>query len=381
MPQHEPSMHSHEKLMRRAIELAKRGRGGAEPNPLVGCVLLKSGRIISEGFHARFGGPHAEAAALLACPEDPAGATAIVTLEPCCHLNKKTPPCVPALIHAGIHEVIVGTLDPNPAVSGGGVAQLRAAGLIVQTGVLEAPCRQVLAPWLATLQHQRPYVTLKWAQSADGLVAGAAGRRVRISGPAAHRAIHELRAKCDVIMVGVNTVLLDDPLLTARDVAAARPLLRVVLDRQLRTPPGCALVKTAAQHPTRIYCSESAAATPAAEALRSAGVAVESAPLCDARIDLPFVLAGLRRSGCTHLLVECGPTLAATFISRNLADRAWVVSSPSALSESSAPRAPVMPWPATSSVSLAADTLREHLNPASPVFFAPEASADLPGPL
>ena len=157
--------------MGRALSLAARGRGAVEPNPLVGSVIVREGRVIGEGFHQRFGGPHAEAEALAACTESTAGSTAYVTLEPCCHTNKKTPPCVPRLIEAGIGRVVVACLDPNPQVGGRGVEQLRDAGIEVDVGVLEAEAKQLNAPFFALVQHHRPYVTLKWAQTADGKVA------------------------------------------------------------------------------------------------------------------------------------------------------------------------------------------------------------------
>src|SRR5829696_6363962 len=207
-------------MMRRAVALAQRGRGRVEPNPMVGCVIVRDGRVIGEGFHEQFGAPHGEAAALAACAESPAGATAYVTLEPCCHTNKKTPPCVPALIEARLARVVVGSVDPNPDVNGQGLDQLRAAGIAVTQGVLEESTKQLLAPFIARVVYDRPYVTLKWAETADGKVAGPRGERLQISNPRSTRAVHALRAASDAILVGINTVINDDPLLTARDAGA-----------------------------------------------------------------------------------------------------------------------------------------------------------------
>src|SRR5688572_1939929 len=229
-----------EQFMRRAIRLAMNGRGRVEPNPMVGCVLVKDGRVIGEGFHATFGGPHAEPNALANCTESPAGATAYVTLEPCCHTNKKTPPCVPALIGAKVARVVVGCLDPNPDVNGKGLQQLREAGVEVVGPVLEADAKQLIAPFILSITGTRPYVTLKWAQSADGKVAGSQGRRMTISNERSIRLVHELRALSDAIMVGVNTAIMDDPMLTARGIQSDRRPLRVVLDRQLLLPVDCA---------------------------------------------------------------------------------------------------------------------------------------------
>src|SRR5215212_9724063 len=156
--------------LRRAIRLAMNGRGRVEPNPMVGCVLVKNGRVIGEGYHQQFGGPHAEPNALASCTESPEGATAYVTLEPCCHTNKKTPPCAPRLIEAKIARVVIGCLDPNPDVNGKGVAMLRKAGIHVDGPVLEGPAKQLIAMFRANLMS-RPYVTAKWAQTADGKVA------------------------------------------------------------------------------------------------------------------------------------------------------------------------------------------------------------------
>jgi diaminohydroxyphosphoribosylaminopyrimidine deaminase/5-amino-6-(5-phosphoribosylamino)uracil reductase len=223
-------------MMRHAIRLAMNGRGKVEPNPMVGCVLARGDRMIGQGFHVAFGGPHAEPAALASATESTEGATAYVTLEPCCHSNKKTPPCVPALVGAKLARVVVGCVDPNPEVNGDGLDQLRAAGIRVDANVLEDPAKQLLAPFIARTVYDRPYVTLKWAETADGKVAGPGGARLQISNERSTRLVHELRGRCDAVMVGVNTVLSDDPLLTARDVPSPRRLFRVVLDTRLRIP-------------------------------------------------------------------------------------------------------------------------------------------------
>ena len=370
--------------MRQAMELARRGRGRVEPNPMVGCVIVKAGRVIGQGYHAAFGEPHAEPIALAACQESPSGAAAIVTLEPCCHTNKKTPPCVPRLIAAGIGHVIVGTLDPNPAVSGNGIAQLRAAGIQVTLGILERPCRQLIAPWVAVTQLRRPYITLKWAESADGLVAGSLGRPVRISNPPASAAVHRLRSMCDGILVGINTVLADDPRLTARDIAIPRGmrprlLTRIILDRNLRTPLTCRLVQSAGQWPVLVFCSLAASAGQEAEALRYRQVMIQPVPLDGTgQLDLNYIMTSLVDRQMTHVLVECGPTLARAFMAANLADRAWVIRSPREIGEPDAPRAAAMPWPCSARRDLEGDNLTEHLNPASGAFFAAEASSDLP---
>src|SRR6267142_6844283 len=216
-------MHTDEKkldetFMRRALDLAAAGRGSVEPNPMVGCVIVRDGRVIGDGYHQKYGEPHAEREALAAARESPRGATVYVNLEPCCHANKKTPPCVPALIEAGVKRVVVGCVEPNPAVRGRGIEELRRAGIEVEVGMMEAESKQLNAAFFATVLHGRPYVTLKWAQSADGKVAGKLGARKQISNELSMRVVHELRARSDAILVGIGTVLADDPVLLPRGV-------------------------------------------------------------------------------------------------------------------------------------------------------------------
>src|SRR4051794_33796208 len=187
-----------EQHLRRAIRLAMNGRGRVEPNPMVGCVIVaRDGRVIGEGYHQQFGGPHAEPNALASCTESPEGATAYVTLEPCCHTNKKTPPCTPRLIEAKLARVVVGCLDPNPEVNGKGLAQLRAAGIQVDGPVLESEAKQLIAPFIKRQDHRLPYVTLKWAQTADAKVAGPHGQRLQITNETSSHLVHVLRARSD----------------------------------------------------------------------------------------------------------------------------------------------------------------------------------------
>jgi diaminohydroxyphosphoribosylaminopyrimidine deaminase/5-amino-6-(5-phosphoribosylamino)uracil reductase len=374
-----------ESFMRRALRLAMNGRGRVEPNPMVGCVIVRDGQIIGEGYHEQFGGPHAEPNALADCfakENDPRGATAYVTLEPCCHTNKKTPPCAPRLIDAGIGRVVIGLLDPNPEVNGRGVTLLRAAGIAVDGPFLEAEARQLIAPFIARTSHTRPYVTLKWAQTADGKVAGPGGKRLRITNDYANRVVHRLRARSDAILVGVNTVIADDPMLTARGVPEARPLVRIVLDRQLRIPPDSKIVRSAKDLLTLVLCEDRAKLEHffALRHLDDAGVVIGSFP----SLALADAVSALGRthvaehSAPTHLLVEPGPKLAASFFHDNLVDRLWVFRSPKPLYDLDAPAAaPVPPhFVQTGRIDLDGDTLTEYLNPQSPVFFAAAPSAD-----
>ncbi|HEV7302513.1 MAG TPA: bifunctional diaminohydroxyphosphoribosylaminopyrimidine deaminase/5-amino-6-(5-phosphoribosylamino)uracil reductase RibD [Tepidisphaeraceae bacterium] len=370
-------------FIRRAIGLAQSARGRVEPNPMVGCVIVKDGRIIGQGCHQQYGGPHAEPNALAACSESPTGATAYVTLEPCCHLNKQTPPCAPRVIAAGIARVVYGCLDPNPDVNGRGVAMMRHAGVQVDGPVLEAACKQLIAPFIARTMLRRPYVTLKWAETADGHVAAATGEpRLKITGPVADRVVHALRARCDAIAVGTNTVLADDPLLTARDVSPARPLLRVVLSNTLKLPIESRLVASAGEHAVIVFCAQSAADTaPRTVAeLQQRGVEVIALPTRDEnRFSFADVLTTLHARRVTHLLIEPGPTLARHMIPRNQVDRIWVFRSRAAMIETRG--LPASPIPAdyalTGQCELGSDLLSEYLNPHSAAFFAADPSADL----
>jgi diaminohydroxyphosphoribosylaminopyrimidine deaminase/5-amino-6-(5-phosphoribosylamino)uracil reductase len=367
-------------LLRRALRLAMNGRGLVEPNPMVGCVLTKDGRVLGEGWHEQFGGPHAEPNALADCRrrgQDPAGATAYVTLEPCCHTNKKTPPCAPRLIEARVARVVIGCLDPNPAVNGNGVAMLRAAGIEVDGPVLEGEAKQLIAPFLARVQSGRPYVTLKWAQTADGKVAGPGGRPARISNDQSWRVVHELRSRCDAILIGAGTALSDNPLLTARVERRVRIPTRVVLDSGLRVGPRTRLAESASEAPVLVFFDPRRADQADARRLRECGVElvpIEGAgaiPLCD-------VLAELGRRGMTHVLVEPGPTLAAAFFETGPVDRLWVFRSPSVVNDASAPAAvpPPPDFRPTVDANLSGDHLTEYLNPRSEAFFAATPSAD-----
>ena len=373
--------------MRRALELAARGRGRVEPNPLVGCVLVRDGVVLGEGLHERYGGPHAEAAALSACVEPPVGGTAYVTLEPCCHLNKKTPPCVPRLIEAKIVRVVAGCVDPNPEVAGRGLEELRRAGIEAQVGLLEAECRQLNAAFFVGQLERRPYVTLKWAESSDGKVAGPGGVRRQISNELSRRAGHLLRSRSDAILIGIGTALADDPLLTTRGVPGAqRRLIRVVLDSKVRLPIESKLARTAREYLTLLYCSNRAVdveATARAAALRKCGVEIRSvAETNEGRLDLRAVLADLYATdAATHVMVEGGPCVLRSFIESNLGDRAWVVRAPVVIGTDDAPSVPKLPadFRVAGERRLGSDWLSEMLNSRGAGYFRLAASVDFEG--
>jgi diaminohydroxyphosphoribosylaminopyrimidine deaminase/5-amino-6-(5-phosphoribosylamino)uracil reductase len=254
---------------------------------------------------------------------------------------------------------------------------LRGAGIQVDGPLLEPQCRQLNAPFFKGTVHQRPYVTVKWAESANGKVAGAGGQRVWISNRAAFRAVHQLRAKSDVIVVSINTVLADDPLLTARGVDAPRPLRRVVLDTNLRLPMESQIVRTAAGEVT-IFCSREAfRRSPKVDELKGLGIdVIPIKPDPRGGLSLDDVLFDLDSVG-THVLIEAGPTLARSLIDQNLIDRLWIIRSPNPIHDQTAPQAVGVDYPSVGTVDLEGDVLSEYLNPRSRAFFAIEPSADL----
>jgi diaminohydroxyphosphoribosylaminopyrimidine deaminase/5-amino-6-(5-phosphoribosylamino)uracil reductase len=371
-----------EQFIRRAIRLAMRGRGRAEPNPLVGCVIVKEGRVIGGGYHEKYGQPHAEPNALASCIESPRGATAYVTLEPCCHTDKQTPPCVPRLIEAGVARVVVGHRDPNPAVNGKGLAQLREAGVEVVAPVLETECGQLIAPFIARTIERRPYVTLKWAETADGKIAGPGGRPMQITNARSNRAVQMLRSRCEAIAVGIGTVRKDNPRLTVRDVPreGSAQMLRAVLDSSLQITGAERLFETDEfATPVRVYHRTGGLAD-RIRALAMEGINLRALPTrADGRLSLQHLMTDLYQEGITHLLVEPGPTLAGGFFAENLADRLWVFRSQRRADNGAAIAAAAIPehFVRSGDLELEGDTLTEYLNSKSPLFFTAAPSADL----
>ena len=296
--------------MDRAIELARRGQGFVEPNPMVGALVVRDGQIVGEGWHPRFGGRHAEIEALAAAGGNSLGATLYVTLEPCGH-HGKTPPCTDQVIAAGIHRVVIAHQDPFPEVSGRGISALQAAGIDCQVGVLEHQARQLNAPYLKLIEKVRPWVIAKWAMTLDGKMATAAGMSQWISGEESRAVVHELRGRVDAIIVGRGTVQHDDPMLTARP-SGARVATRIVLDTQASLPIGSRLVRTARETPVLIATGPS----PPKEArlrLLEAGCEVF---LCEGESPverLGNLLSELGRRRLTNVLVEGGGRVLGSF--------------------------------------------------------------------
>jgi len=311
--------------MTRSLELAAQGRGHVEPNPLVGCVVAQGAEIIGEGWHCRYGGAHAEVEALQVAGPRAVGATLVVTLEPCCHWGK-TPPCSQAVIQAGIRRVVVAMRDPFPQVAGGGLAELRAAGIEVEVGVLEEHSRRLNAPYLKLLKTARPWVVAKWAMTLDGKLATRARSSQWISSAASRAIVHELRGRMDAILVGRGTVEADDPQLTARP-PGPRTAVRIVMDRQARTPLKCQLVRTARETPTLIAAG-AVASTERINLLRDAGCEVWQAASDDSPQVARQLLDELGRRRMTNLLIEGGAEILGAFFDAQLVDEAHVFIAP-----------------------------------------------------
>ncbi len=301
--------------MREALALAERGLGRTSPNPAVGCQIVLGGpaghRVLGRGFHPQAGQPHAEVFALREAGDGARGATAYVTLEPCSHFGH-TPPCADALIRAGVSRVVVAALDPDPRVAGRGARRLREAGVAVEVGLLEGEALRQQAGFRSLATRGRPWVVWKYAVTLDGRVAGPGGRRQAVSGPAAGRLVHRWRDELDAVGVGSGTLLLDDPLLTTRGVEGGRDPRPVIFDRSGRTPPTARALR-----PGCVVVSAPGVALP--------GLAGSGATLLPAA-SLGEALEGLGGLGIASLLLEGGPTLAASFLAQDLIDevRAFV---------------------------------------------------------
>jgi diaminohydroxyphosphoribosylaminopyrimidine deaminase / 5-amino-6-(5-phosphoribosylamino)uracil reductase len=321
-----------QRFMALALALGRRGQGRTWPNPAVGAVIVKDGVIVGRGWTQPGGRPHAEVEALQRAGDAARAATLYVTLEPCSHFGK-SPPCADAVIAAGIARVVSAVQDPNPEVAGQGHARLRAAGIVVDVGLCAAEAAHDHAGHFRRIRDKRPHVILKLAVSSDDKIAAAGHRPVAITGDAARSRVHLLRGQSDAILVGIGTVLADDPLLTCRlpGMEAQSPV-RVVLDRSLRIPGSSRLVHSARELPLWVMTSNLAEA-PAAMKLGAAGaqvirVAATSAP---PGLDLQAVLHALSEKGITRLLVEGGSRVASSFVAAGLVDEMWLLRGPNSI--------------------------------------------------
>jgi len=339
-------MQADQAFMARALELARKGLYSTHPNPRVGCVVVRDGQIIGEGWHARAGEPHAEVHALRQAGSLARGATAYVTLEPCSH-HGRTPPCADALVAAGVARVVVAMQDPNPQVAGAGLQRLAQAGIQVQSGVLESEARSLNAGFIKRMEQGLPFVRVKLAMSLDGRTAMASGESQWITGPSARSAVQRLRARSSAVISGADTVLADGARLTVRAeelgldaeltaLAMGRPPLRVMIDGRLRVPPdapfyqaGKALVAIAAD------CIGQ-------EPLRAGGHEVLQIPASAGHVDLRQLLQQLAARGANEVLVEAGPTLAGAFARAGLVDEYHLFVAASFLGSSARP---LLDWP------------------------------------
>ncbi|MBX0292526.1 bifunctional diaminohydroxyphosphoribosylaminopyrimidine deaminase/5-amino-6-(5-phosphoribosylamino)uracil reductase RibD [Hymenobacter sp. HSC-4F20] len=305
-----------ELMMRRALDLARLGTGYARPNPLVGCVITHEGRVIGEGWHQRYGGPHAEVNAVAAVrqPELLAQSRVYVTLEPCSHFGK-TPPCADLLIAKGVAEVVICNLDPNPLVAGGGIRKLQEAGIRVETGLLEAEGRWLNRRFFTVQEQQRPYVVLKWAETADGYLAGPYFQPVAISGELARVAVHQWRAEEHAILVGTRTALHDNPRLNVRAWPGSNPI-RLVIDKNLSLPPTHYLFD--GSQPTVVFTYRE----------RASKDSLTYVTLSEAEDLFPQILHYLQQQNVQSVLVEGGPTVLNSLLKDGLWDEARVIRSP-----------------------------------------------------
>jgi diaminohydroxyphosphoribosylaminopyrimidine deaminase/5-amino-6-(5-phosphoribosylamino)uracil reductase len=322
--------------MARALSLAARGRGLTSPNPMVGAIVVRGGAALAERFHVRAGAAHAEAAALAAAGQAARGATLYVTLEPCNHVGR-TPPCVEAIIRAGIRRVVSATRDPNPRVRGGGTGALIAAGIEVTTGCLEREARALNRTFFTAVERQRPHVTAKWAMSLDGRIAAFDRASQWITGEAARREGHRLRSQSDAIVTGIGTVLADDPALTVRLTEPwPREPYRVVVDSRARLPLEARLL--AAGSRARVLVAVGEAAPPQrVAALEAAGVTVLQCKSRDARVDVGDLCARLFALDVLAVLLEAGSELTGAFVQARLVDRVAAFVAPKLLAGAEAP--------------------------------------------
>ena len=321
------------KYMQAALKLAGRGIGTVEPNPAVGCVIVKANQVIGRGWHKKFGDPHAEINAIEDCKShgvDPRGATMYVTLEPCCHQGK-TPPCADAIIAAGLSRVVAATIDPSEHAVGKGIRQLANAGIEIQTGVCQEQAMLLNAPFIKFAKTGKTWVVLKWAQTIDGKLAWARNSDEQrwISNESSRKDAHKLRRRVQGILVGIETVLADDPILTPRPAKGKKPL-RIILDTNLRIPLTCKLLATAGRSDVIIVTSRLAAETNPSrvQKIEEKKAQLLYVPTVDGRCDLRAMLNELGSRGVQQLLVEGGASVIASFLKQKLADEVCVYIAP-----------------------------------------------------
>jgi len=318
-----------DQFMQQAIDLALQGQGRTAPNPPVGAIVVKNGQVVGTGYHPLAGQPHAEVFALQAAAENARGADLYVTLEPCCHQGR-TGPCTEAILAAGVARVMVGIQDPNPQVAGKGIAHLRAAGLEVQTGLLEAQCSHLIAPFAKHLATGMPFILYKAAMTLDGQIASSEGDSRWISCAESRRLVHQLRDRVDAIMVGSGTVIADDPQLTTRLDDGGRDAVRVVLDSTLKTSPQATLYTQSSQAKTLLVTAEGHSASSLAP-YRNAGAEIITVPRTAEGLNLEAVMLALGRRNLQYVMLEGGGRLARAMLQAAMIDRMMIFVAPKLL--------------------------------------------------
>jgi len=317
-------MQKKEEYMRRALELARKGEGHTSPNPMVGCVVVKDGRIISEGYHEKYGEFHAERNALTRCTEDTAGADLYVTLEPCCHQGK-TPPCTDIIIEKKIARVFVGSIDSNPLVAGKGVQILRDHGIYVETGILDAECRKLNEVFYHYIATKTPFVVMKYAMTLDGKIACATGDSKWVTGEIARTQVHRMRGRYRGIMVGIGTVLADDPMLNCRVEGGVDPV-RIICDSNLRIPTESQIVKTASDIETIVACSQEALESERKQEkirrLKEAGIQIIGTEGAHG-VNLVELMKKLGGQNIDSILLEGGGTLNASALEDGIVNKVY----------------------------------------------------------
>ncbi len=308
-----------EQYMRMALRLASKARGRTSPNPLVGAVVVKGGKIIGRGYHRRAGEPHAEAIALKRAGRAAKGATLYVTLEPCSHMDKRTPPCTPLVLQSGVRRVVAAMIDPNPRVSGGGIKALTSAGIEVTTGVLDAEAKKMNEAFIKHITTGVPFVTLKIAQTLDGKIATSSGASKWITGEKAREEAHRLRDSHDAVLVGINTVLTDDPSLTTR-IPGGRDPVRVIVDSRLRIPLNAKVVTQSSPAETMV-ATVAGAPKSKIKKLQDAGVEVLTVKSAHGRVDLRDLMKKLGKRDIMSALIEGGAEINASVLKAGLVDK------------------------------------------------------------
>ena len=314
-----------DKYMKRALELAAKGKGRTSPNPMVGAVIVKSGRIIAEGYHRKAGTPHAEVVALKKAGAKAKGATLYVNLEPCCHTDKKTPPCTKEIIRSGINKVVIAMKDPNPKVSGKGIRELRKAGIIVETGIMKLEAQELNKAFIKFITQKEPFVILKIAQSLDGKIATAKGESKWITGEKARNLVHELRNEVDAVLVGINTVKKDNPSLDCK-IKGGRNPYRIIMDSRLNISLDSKVLKY--KDKKTIIAATPSASSRNKSLIEKQGNKVLIVKEASGRVSLKALMKALGKLDISSVMIEGGSSINASALSSRIVDKIMVFIAP-----------------------------------------------------